>query len=421
MTMLHGLYAVLTDLAGPLLDVWLARRLRRGKELPGRIDERRGAARLPRPDGRLVWFHGASVGECLSLLPLIADITQRGCNALVTSGTVTSAALLAERLPSGVIHQFIPLDRRTWVERFLDHWRPDLVLWAESELWPNMLGAIARRKIPAVLVNGRLSDRAFRGWRRWPSVARETLDAFGLVLAQSETDRARFEALGAKDARVSGNIKLAAPLLPVDEDALQTLRAAIGARPCWLAASIHPGEDYAASAVHQELERHHPGLLTLVVPRHPERGAEMAATMAKTGLKSARRAAGETLTPATQVYIADTMGELGLFYRAAKIAFLGKSLAVGGGQNPAEPAALGCALVLGPDMSNFRDITAELLAAGAAVQVTDGAALAEAVDTLLQEPTRRAALGANARAMMLRHQGAVAETLRHIAPLLEIR
>jgi 3-deoxy-D-manno-octulosonic-acid transferase len=419
MTLLRGLYAVLTILAGPALDIWLNHRLKRGKELPGRLDERRGRARLPRPAGKLVWFHGASVGESLSLLPLIAEMAQRGYPALVTSGTVTSAALLAERLPAGAIHQFIPLDRSTWVERFLDHWRPDLVLWAESELWPNMLGAIARRKIPAVLVNGRLSDRAFNGWRKWPSVARETLSAFRLILAQSETDRARFATLGAKDARVSGNIKLAAPPLPADAQALRVLRGAIGTRPCWLAASIHPGEDYIASAVHQELGALHPGLLTLIVPRHPERGPEMAAAMTTAGLTSARRAAGEALTPATQVYIADTMGELGLFYRAAGIAFLGKSLSVGGGQNPAEPAALGCALVLGPDRSNFRDITAELLASDAAVQVADGAGLAEAVDALLQDHARRDALGANARAMMQCHQDAVAETLRHIAPLLE--
>lgn len=421
MTMLRGLYAVLTDLAGPALGVWLGRRLRRGKELPGRIPERQGRASLPRPAGKLVWFHGASVGECLSLLPLVSEISARGCEVLVTSGTVTSAALLAERLPAGAIHQFIPLDRRAWVNRFLDHWQPDLVLWAESELWPNMLGAIARRGIPAVLVNGRLSDRAFDGWRKGPAFARETLAAFGLVLAQSETDRARFAALGAKDTRVSGNIKLAAPPLPAEAGLLDALRISIGARPCWLAASIHPGEDHIAGVVHLELAPRHPGLLTLIVPRHPGRGVEMAATMAKAGLTTARRAAGETLTPVTQAYIADTMGELGLFYRAAGVVFLGKSLSVGGGQNPAEPAGLGCAVVLGPDMSNFRDITAELLAADAAVQVADGAALATAVDALLQDPTRREALSVNARATMQRHRDAVAETLRHIVPLLEFR
>lgn len=421
MTMLRGLYAALTTAAGPALDLWLRRRLARGKEIAGRMEERKGRATAARPGDKLVWFHGASVGECLSLLPLIADIAARDCRVLVTSGTVTSAAVLAERLPPGVIHQFIPLDRPAWVNRFLDHWRPDAVLWAESELWPNMLGALARRKIAAVLVNARLSDAAFAGWRRWPGFARETLGAFTLVLAQSETDRARFAALGARDVRISGNIKLAAPPLPADPQALHALKGQIGTRPCWLAASIHPGEDYAAGAVHQEVAPHHPGLLTLVVPRHPERGPEMAAVMGKLGLTSARRAAGDALTPATQVYIADTMGELGLFYRLAPIVFPGKSLAVGGGQNPAEPAALGCALVLGPDMSNFRDITAELLASNGAVQVADGAALAEAVEMLLGDETRRRDLAAHAQAMMQRHQGAVAETLRHIAPLLDIR
>ena len=421
MTMLRGLYAVVTDLSGPVLRVWLGRRLDRGKEIAGRVSEREGRATVPRPSGKLIWFHGASVGECLSLLPLVNEISVRGCKVLVTSGTVTSAALLAERLPAGALHQFIPLDRRTWVRRFLDHWRPDLVLWAESELWPNMLGAIAQRGIPAVLVNGRLSDRAFDGWRNWPAFARETLAAFGFVLAQSEMDRTRFAALGAKDARVSGNIKFAAPPLPADAGLLAALRTTIGARPCWLAASIHPGEDGIVRAVHSELAQRHPGLLTLIVPRHPERGQEMAEIMTKAGLTVARRAAGEVIAPGTQIYIADTMGELGLFYRAAPIAFLGKSLRVGGGQNPAEPAALGCALVLGPDMSNFRDITAELLAADAAVQVADAAALTAAVDTLLRDSAQRAALSTNARTMMERHQGAVAETLRHIAPLLEIR
>ena len=420
MTMLRGRYAVVTDVAGPALGVWLKRRLRAGKELPDRVAERKGYSAFVRPTGKLVWFHGASVGECLSLLPLIETIAGRGLKVLMTSGTVTSAALMAERLPAGVIHQFIPLDRRAWVNRFLDHWRPDLVLWAESELWPNMLNALARRRIPAVLVNGRLSDRAYEGWRKWPGFAAETLAAFGLILAQSKADCERFAALGGKDVRVSGNLKLAAPPLPVDAGALAALRGALGARPCWLAASIHPGEDYIASAVHNELSPHHPGLLTLIVPRHSERGAEMAETMTKAGLTVARRANGDALTSAVRVYIADTMGELGLFYRAASVVFLGKSLSVGGGQNPAEPAALGCALVLGPDMSNFRDITAELLAMDAAIQAPDGAALAETVDILLQDSARRASLAANAITMMRRHQGAVGETLRHIAPLLEI-
>ena len=421
MTMLRGLYAVVTDLAGPALGAWLGRRRRRGKELASRVSEREGRATLPRPAGSLVWFHGASVGECLSLLPLVNEIAAQGHNVLVTSGTVTSAALLAERLPAGALHQFIPLDRRAWVKRFLDHWRPDAVLWAESELWPNMLGAIAQRRIPAALVNARLSDRAFAGWRRWPGFAREILAAFSFILAQSEADRARFAALGAQDARVSGNIKLAAPPLPADADLLGAVRTAIGARPCWLAASIHPGEDDIARAVHTELAQRYPGLLTLIVPRHPDRGPEMAEIMTKAGLSVARRAVGEAIGPDIQVYIADTMGELGLFYRAAQIIFLGKSLRVGGGQNPAEPASLGCALVLGPDMSNFRDITAELLASGAAVQVADDGALTQAVGALLQNRDRRDALGANARAMMARHQGAIAETLRHIAPLLEFR
>jgi 3-deoxy-D-manno-octulosonic-acid transferase len=414
--MMRLLYRSLTAVAGPPLRGWLNYRAARGKEIAARLAERRGIASHERPVGKLAWFHGASVGEALSLLPIIAGVRAQGWRVLVTTGTVTSAALMAERLPDGCIHQFVPLDRLAWARAFLAHWEPDLVIWSESELWPNMLMEIGAQEIPAVLLNARLSDKAFRGWRRWPGFAKQVLAAFDLVLAQSALDAERFRALGAYDVRALGNVKLAAAPLPADVTDLAALKAEIGARPVWLAASIHPGEDAIAARVHSALKARFPTLLTLVVPRHPDKGCMMKDAMP--GLRTALRSETKTIGPDVDVYIADTMGELGLFFRAADLVFMGKSLAVGGGQNPAEPALLGCALILGADMSNFRDMTAELVGAGAAVQVAGEAALAETLGRLLGDRTRREKMGAAGRAVMALHANAVKETMNALGPYL---
>jgi len=414
--MIASFYRALPTLAGPPLRGWLTYRAARGKEIAARLPERRGIAARERPAGKLAWFHGASVGEALSLLPTIAGVRAQGWEVLVTTGTVTSAALMAERLPAGCIHQFAPLDRIAWVRAFLAHWEPDLVLWSESELWPNMLIEIGAREIPAVLLNARLSDKASRGWRRWPGFARDVLAAFDLVLAQSAADAERFRALGAYDVRALGNIKLAAAPLPADVTGLAALKADIADRPVWLAASIHPGEDAIVGRVHQALKARIPGLLTLVVPRHADKGRMM--TQALPGLRTALRSEAKAMSPDVEVYIADTMGELGLFFRATDLVFMGKSLAVGGGQNPAEAALLGCALILGADMSNFREMTAELTGAGAAVQVNGEAALVSAVGRLLGDKTEREKMGAASRAVMALHANAVKETLNALTPYL---
>lgn len=414
--MMRLLYRVLTDLAGPPLGAWLNARARRGKEIAARLPERRGVAAIPRPLGNLVWLHGASVGEALSLLPLIAEVRAAGWQVLLTTGTVTSAALMAERLPAGCIHQFVPLDRTAWVRRFLDHWRPNLVLWTESDLWPNTLMEIGRRRVPLVLLNARMSDNAARGWQRWPGFARDMMTPFTLVLAQSNVDAQRFEALGAANVRAQGNLKLAAPPLPFDAALLASLRAEIKGRPVWLAASIHPGEDAIVAEAARTLAPRFPGLLTLIVPRHAEKGRAMAQVM--TGLRSALRSETKAIAADVDVYIADTMGEIGLFFRLAEIVFMGKSLAVGGGQNPAEPALIGCALVLGSDMSNFREMTAELLQAGAALQVNDTARLTEAVGALLEDADRRAGMMRAGQGVMRHHANAVKDTLAALAPYL---
>ena len=416
--MIIGAYRLLTDIAGLLSPAWLAWRVRQGKEDAGRLGERRGVASHPRRVGRLAWFHAASVGEALSILPLVEAVGSQGWQVLVTTGTVTSAQLMQARLPSAALHQYVPLDRLAWVRRFLDHWRPDLVLWTESELWPNSLSEIAARGIPAVLINARMSDASYKRWRLWPGFAERILAAFAQVIAQSDEDQKRFAALGARQVVGAGNLKLAAAPLPANEAALAALRAKVGKRPRWLASSIHPGEDTIAGQVHHGVKAHHPGLLTIIVPRHPPKAGAMAAGLRAAGLKVSLRSADDALTADTDVYIADTMGELGLFYRLCDLAFIGKSLAVGGGQNPAEAAQLGCALLLGPDMSNFRDTAADFIAQRAAVQVNNAAALSAAVDWLLRDSRTRIRMSESARTAMARHADAVGQTLAHLAPFL---
>lgn len=391
--MIHGLYRTLTILGGPLIGLYLKRRMARGKEDRLRFGERLGAASRPRPPGRVVWLHAASVGESLSLLPLVEKLAARpGWQVLMTTGTVTSAKLMAERLPAGAIHQYVPVDRPAFARSFLDHWRPDLVLWAESDFWPNLLDGIRRRAIPLVLVQGRVSPKSFAGWKRARGFIGRMLSAFTLCLGQTPEDSRRLAALGAKQVACLGNLKMAAPPLPADGDELAALRHAVGSRPLWLAASTHPGEEALIGRVHLALTERFPDLLTLIVPRHPQRGADIRAELAGMGMQAGLRSQGDA--PGA-FYIADTMGELGLFYRLAPIVFMGKSLIATGGQNPFEPARLGAAVLFGPHMDNFPEMAPAMVAAEAACAVADEAVLAAEVGRLLDDPAllrrRRAA------------------------------
>jgi 3-deoxy-D-manno-octulosonic-acid transferase len=385
--MIHRLYRGLTTLGGPLISFYLDRRKLRGKEDVQRFPERLGRPGQPRPSGRVVWIHAASVGESLSMLPLAERLCARGLSVLLTTGTVTSARLMAERLPKGALHQYVPVDRMAYVRGFLDHWRPDLALWAESEFWPNLLAESHRRAIPLVLVQGRISPRSFAGWKRLPGFIRKLLSGFDLCLAQTEEDAHRLRSLGGRDVRCLGNLKYAAPPLPAAPDDLERLNRAVAGRPLWLAASTHPGEDGIIAEVHAALSGRFPGLLTIIVPRHPNRGPDIARELLALGLSAALRSSGELPHAGAQVYVADTMGELGLFYRLADIVFMGKSLCVGGGQNPFEPARIGAAVLFGPAMDNFPDMVPRMIEAGAALRVVDGSALAATLDRLLAEPS----------------------------------
>ncbi len=378
-------YRLLTDLGAPVIRLYLLRRQAHGREDPARFGERLGIASRPRPQGRLIWCHAASVGEAASILSLIEKIIQEypAINLLVTSGTVTSARMLAQRLPTQVIHQYMPVDRAAYVARFLNYWHPDFVMWIESELWPNMIVGLRERSIPVALLNARMSVKSFRRWFIAKSWIRQMLGIFVLCLTQTENDRIRYAALGARNISCLGNLKYAAKPLPFDETELTRLKQALGARPVWLLASSHHGEEEIALTAHQKLKEKWPELLTIIIPRHAQRGEEIADKIGNLGYSFAQRSKQEILKPQTEIYLADTMGELGLFYRLATIVCIGGSF-TWNGHNPVEAAQLGCAIIFGPQMRSFSEIASEFLHNQAAIQLQSGNELSFTIDRLLR-------------------------------------
>ena len=412
------LYKSACSLGSPIASQVLTRRLKRGKEHPERMAERLGQASLERPKGPLIWVHAASVGEMLAAVSLVERLRAQGFAVLVTSGTVTSASLAEQRLPDGVLHQFIPLDGPRFVLRFLDHWRPGLALFVESDLWPNLICLSAMRGIPLIVVNGRLSERSFSRWRKVPRVIAALLDRFDLCLAQSAPDAERYAKLGAPRVIAAGNLKLDVPALPADQNSLQQLREIIDKRPVIAAASTHPGEEAAVIAVHRQLRAKFPSLLTIIVPRHPARGESIAEIAKDAGLVVAQRSRREQPMPDIGVYVADTLGELGLFYRIAPIVFMGGSLASHGGQNPIEAIRLGAAVLHGPHVWNFAEIYAMLDAAHGAELVLNEETLAARLAAWLSDPAARRAAANAAAATMSELGGAIERTLAALDPYL---
>ncbi len=393
------LYRAASSAGGPLARALLKRRLEAGKEDASRLAERFGETARARPEGRLCWIHGASVGESLSVLPLVDRLTARepGLSILVTTGTVTSARLMAARLPERAFHQFIPVDHPGFGRRFLRHWRPDMALFVESEFWPNLLLETRRTAPFMALVNGRVSPRSFATWMKRPRSIRYLLSQFDLLMGQDRQNAERLSALSDRKIPTYGNLKNAAAPLPVDEPALAALRKAIGDRPVLLAASTHPGEEEIVLSATRQLVADIPALLVIIAPRHPVRGAEIASLCAAAGFGVARRAAGEGIAPGVTIFVADTLGELGLFYRVAAATFVGGSLVDKGGHNPLEPARLGPAILHGPHAFNFAETYAELRHAGGAALVRNDRELAAAARRLFADDTTRAAMANAAR------------------------
>jgi 3-deoxy-D-manno-octulosonic-acid transferase len=412
-----ALYRTATAALEPLAPAVLRRRAGRGKEDPARLDERLGRPSLPRPEGRLAWLHGASVGETLSLLPLLQGLraARPSLSILVTSGTVASAELLARRLPADVPHQFAPVDAPGAIRRFLGHWRPDLAVLVESELWPNLILEARRQRAPLALLSARLSASSLSGWARAPGAARTLLSALSLVMAQDEATAAGLARLGARDdGRL--NLKLAAGALPVDEAALEHVRTAAGRRPVLLAASTHPGEEEIVLDAFARLAARPDRPLLVLVPRHPVRGEAVAALAQARGFAVRREGAGQGFDGQAAVHVADRLGELGLWLRAARAALVGGSLVPElGGHNPLEPARLGTPMVAGPHVENWAEVYAALAGAFTPAETAD--TLASALAAILDDPQAAQAMAGRAAAVAAQGEGALETAVARLLAL----
>jgi len=415
-----SVYRALLRHSTPLLEAYLRRRMGRGKEDQARFHERRGRPSRARENKPLVWFHAASVGESQSLLVLIRRLLadDPDIQVMVTTGTVTSARLLAERLPPRAFHQYMPVDHPEWTESFLKHWRPGLAIWAESEFWPNMLTGIRKHGIPAVLLNARMSETTFRRWHVAKGMIRAMLGSFQLCLGQNQAEVDRLLKLGAVAAKVSGNLKYAAAPLLCDPDKLAALQGAIAGRPHLLWAATHPGEEAIACRIHKGLQDLIPRLLTVIVPRHPERGGEIAGLADGAGLKNSLRSRGALPGSGDALYIADTLGETGLFYRLSPVCIMGGSFVPVGGHNPIEPAQLGCQIFYGPHMFNFISICDDFESRGAARRVADERLLREKLALALQDPRHFSAMAEASREWTQQQAHVADEIFLELTPFL---
>lgn len=419
--MIRLTYMLAGILIAPLLSLWLLKRAARGKEDRARLRERSGHAGMARPAGKLVWLHAASVGEMQSALTLMRALLDRydDLHLLITTGTVTSARLLADQKLGRVLHQYVPLDTYPAVRRFMKHWQPDLVLWVESEFWPQLLWQLKSRKVPALLINARLSARSYTGWKRYPWMMRTLLSCFSGIYAGSAEDAERLRDFGAKDVLEVGNLKYDAAILPTQPGSLRELNDACNGRVVWLAASTHANEEQKVAEAHTALVGMFPNLLTIIVPRHATRGDAIAADLRQRGHAVAQRSKREPITPTTAIYLADTMGELGTFYRLSGITFLGGSLVSHGGQNPLEPARLNCAIITGPHTHNFAAIVVSLKQAEALREVASVPELASAVSDLLNNEENRRAMAARAAVVVNAARGASTHILQAVTAFLE--
>lgn len=381
------IYNMLITILYPLvIRSYVNKRKQIGKEDVNRFNERVGRPIKERPEGKLFWLHGASVGESVSMLPLINKIleTYPDAHVMVTTGTVTSADVMQKRLPERAFHQFIPIDNPVFTNRFVKHWHPDVALWFESEFWPAVLSSIKRRNIPLILINGRISNKTFKRWQQFDFVCKELLSCFSLCLGQSEEDAYRLRVLGAPETVCLGNLKYAGLPLPIDEKSREDMLKQIGKRPFWLASSTHEDEEVRLAKLHKRLKEKFPDLLLIIAPRHPNRGEQIVEDIQKLGLSATLRSKQEKITPKTDVYVANTIGEMGLWYDLAKIVFIGGSLIPHGGQNFIEPSRVRDAVIVGPHMHNFTDAMNRAKKADAVMQVNDTAEMEELLTELLQ-------------------------------------
>lgn len=414
------LYRITTIIAFPLILVHILIRKNKGKEDAKRWKERLGLPSSPRPKGTIIWIHAASVGESVSMLPMIDALVERykDIHILITTGTTSSAEILAKRLPERAIHQYVPIDSYITIKPFLAHWKPSTAIWVESELWPNLI-TMTQKKCNMVILNARMSSSSYKKWRKYKSLCKIMLRCFSATLPQSEEDARRFEYLGAKNIQYIGNLKFDAPTLSSPSKEMGEMVGMIGERPVWVAASTHHNEEERIAKIHSTIKERYPSLLTIIIPRHVHRGSEIVASIRQSNLTAALRSKKEKITETTDIYIADTMGELGIFYRLSPIVFIGGSLIQHGGQNPLEPARLDCAIILGPHMDNFIEVTKELEDKKACLCVQGDKELGTTVRELLRDHEQQEKLATAAKELVEEKSGLLEKVIEQLVPYIE--
>ena len=416
--MMLKIYFWLMQTLAPLLKYYIKYRLKQGKEDPVRLYERFGGAAFKRPPGQLIWFHAASVGESLSILKLIDQLLalQPELTILVTTGTVTSSKLLSKHLPASCIHQFIPLDVPYWVKRFLSHWQPNLAIFVESELWPNLIRAIKKRQIPLLLLNAKMSRRSFQYWRHFPRSSQKILNVFDACFTPSTQSAHHLRQLGANHVYLSCNLKFGANKLDYQEEELNRLKNICDKRIVWAATSTHPGEEEIILATHKKLKEFFPSLLTILAPRHPHRAAEIVQKIQQEGLTFMRRSHNEYPRQKTDCWMVDTLGDLGLVYSLARISFIGGSLVAIGGHNPLEALNLGSGVVMGPYTESLQDVKENLNEA--LIQVQDDSDLLLTLKHYLSMPEECQALVAHGQKVIAQQQAELIPLARKVLSYL---
>ena len=413
-------YKTITQILQPITPFIISRRAKKGKEDLSRKNERLGKPITARPNGKLIWFHAASVGETNAILPLMHELQKQrpDLHQLLTTGTVTSANIAGKRLPEGALHQYIPIDIPNYIDSFLSHWKPDTAFFAESEIWPNLIIETGKRNIPLILLNGTMSEKSFKTWRKRAEMARIIFSQFSMMLVQNRTLEKRFRKLGTRKIHNVGNLKIDAPLLPIDTNELNKLKLMFKNKKIFLAASTHAGEDEIIAKAHKLIKKQIPDFLTIIAPRHPERATDIIEKLQEINLKVTRRTTDKPPYNEADIYLADTIGEMGLFYSLAQISFLGGSLIPHGGQNPIEAIKLNSAILTGPHWHNFNDIYNSLRKQNAVKEVNSELEIADIVLEYFNTPTQIDNSIQLAKNTIEELSGALQKTLTLITPYL---
>lgn len=392
------LYQTLIILLFPLIYGWLFYRLHQGKETHISFKEKLCKSLKPRPEGKLVWVHLASVGEFISAVPLIKELQKKNPNAsfLITSITVNSAKVFEEYNLTNTIHQFLPIDSSYHLNKFFKHFKPDCGIFVDSEIWPNLINT-ASKFCNLVLVNGRMSPKSYSKWVTFKSVAEYFLRQFKIIMPYSKMEVKKFQHLSPEsNVKYLVNLKYLSPKLPYNPTELEDFKAYTQNRLVWVAASTHKGEEELIMTTHKILKKTLPNVLTIIIPRHPNRGNEIKDLITTNNLSCYLRSEGEVPDDSLEVYLANTLNELGLFYSLASISFVGGSLVSVGGHNILEPARLSSAIIVGNYTFNFHEIISEFKEEKALLEVSSARELATQLEYLFRNPADVEKLVSNA-------------------------